>query len=181
MTRAVNIYTNSKQIVQNLYVNGKPVKSRFDKYILKYVCHFETDLSTIEIEVKQSHYLLNKLYLFLEIVFYIISFFGLFDERQTRSNNLFYYRSTFTLSSSTNDIELQYLNANIEASKQFLGRAFVATKTNLHYSIISNVDFLCEELIRRRKIIKKTKIGVFFGILLIAALIVVLTVFVFKK
>lgn len=171
--KEINIYLNSKELAEHLYINGKPVSAIYNKQFLKYVYTLQTDLPDIEIEIKNSHYLLNKLYILMEIVFYLFTFFGLFDTRKPKGNNLYLFQATFTLNEEKNSIELFHLN-NINLTD---GGPFIEIKTNLQYVVNSNNDSISNEIIRRKKIIKRIKLIIFFSVALILTLVILLVRF----
>ena len=171
--KRVDIYLNSKEIAENLYVNGKPVLAEYNKQFLKYMYSFETDLTDVEISIRNGHYLFNKLYLLMEIVFFLITIFGIFDTRKTKRNDLYFFQANFTLDAEKNNIELFHLN-NINLVD---GGPFIEVKTNLSFIQNSNIDSVNNEVIRRKKIVKRTKIIIFFSVVLIAILIIFLLSF----
>ena len=169
--KRVDIYLNSKEIAENLYVNGKPVLALYSKQFLKYVYSFETELPDVEIEIKNRSYLFNKLYLLMEIVFFLITFFGIFDARKPKGNDLYFFQASFTLNEDVNSIEIFHLN-NINLVD---GGPFIEIKTNLTYLQNSNIDSVNNEIIRRKKVLRRTKLIIFFSIVLIAITTIVLT------
>lgn len=166
----VDIVLKNYRYIKNLYVDGENVKLKRNKNEKAYVYSFETEKNSILVEIKYYNRLYNVNWLFMELLFFVISILGLFDIKE-KNTKYYCYKSVFSLDNQTNKILLDY-------PKREKADKLVTTSTNLVYNEEENIIKTDDELVYRSKLLKRIKLITILSLIvtgLVAVAIIVVT------
>ena len=151
---------NAKNIL--LYVDGKRIKTKRNQYGVE-LANFQTENNSINVKVQSCLQLQNPLWFLVNMFFYIISFFGLFDVRPSKEFTVIDFEATFGLAEEKNTIDLTF-DSKVDKVAKIDSPCQCEQKTN-------KVEF-DPVLFKRRKILKISKVITF--LLAVAITLIVL-------
>ena len=164
MKRIVKLVTSTTVITDYVLVNGKnPTFTYCDRL---YTSTFETEREELHIKMDTFHPLLAKKWWIKEILFFLISIFGIFDTRKFKENRAYEYEAIIPLHDGENVITFN-IDIYNPSSFKLVTDGEVEEKKNQMVDISAKL--------KKRKVgLVFSKIGVF---VLVAALIAVIAIF----
>lgn len=133
----------------SILINGKYEKLKKTRE-KAYTCSVETDLKESEITIYKSHNYIGKNWFWWNLLYFIVSVFGLFDIRQNKKCLVLYSRFTI---STENDTEAIIKRQDFEDEGKL-----VEVETSSKVEEISNVQYYDKEARKRHAKMKKFKI-----------------------
>ena len=155
------------RIYDNVYIDGK--KPKFTKSENGRTCIVETNSPTVEIAVCKTHHYFGKCWLWWNLLYFIISIFGIFDMRQDPRCLVIDSRITIQ---TEKDRKVTLKALNFED-----GGKIIEIECNEKVNEISNIQYFDKEAQKKRKKLKKAKILLCFAIVAIVAIIIILQQF----
>ena len=151
-------------LVGNILINGKfPKFKKTENKTLS--CQIETTANECEVIIYKAHHYTGKAWLFWNLFYFIISIFGIFDERQNKKCLVIDAKFTITTTQDT----------QVVISKQDFvdGGKLVSIDTASQTNEISNIQYYDKEARKKHSKMKKFKI---LTTILIVILLVVLII-----
>lgn len=161
----VNLVVSSNKAYDNIVlVDGKRFKYKKNKN-KDMVGVIETNNDKVEIEIFNWFEIKSKLWLIMELFFFVISIFGLFDVKKDKKGKKVNFKAVFKLKED-NNIRLSYgpLKDNV---------APIRIDSNLDMEVIENKFIVDEVVVKRYKLLKLFKFLTFILIVGIAVLLLV--------
>lgn len=152
---------NSKNLL--LIVDGKRVKTKRNQYGVE-LANIQTEKSTINVKVQSCLQLQNPLWFLVNMFFYIISFFGLFDVRPSKDFTVVDFDATFDLTEENNTIDLTF-DSKLDKEAKIDSPCKYEQKTN-------KVEF-DNQLRKRKKILTISKVLTFLIAVVITVIILI--------
>lgn len=161
----VNLVVASNKAYDNIVlVDGKRFKYKKNKN-KDMVGVIETNNDKVEIEIFNWYEIKAKLWLIMELFFFVISIFGLFDVKKDKKGKKISFKAVFNLK-EVNDIRLSYGPLKD-------GVAPIRIDSNADMQVIENTCVVDEVVVKRYKILKILKLLTFILVVGIAVLILV--------
>ena len=150
--------------INMMTINGKRVKLQYNKETKTRSCFVEADKA--EIVIYKTHYYTGKHWFWWNLLYYLISIFGIFDSNHNKRCLV---------------VDCRF-NTNLETDKKITlnvqnfedGGKFAELQSDEPFEEISNIQYFDQEAQKRHKKMKKAKIGIFIGFAILITLIVVL-------
>lgn len=129
-------------------------------------CVIETDKSEVEVSICHNHYYNGKNWFWWNLLFFIVSIFGIFDIYQNTRFLVVDCRFKLAINGDTN-VELQIQNFED-------GGKLLEVVSDNNVEILENKQFYDKEAQKRHKIMKKAKIGIVFGVILLVSILMLI-------
>lgn len=144
----------------------EPTKNEFGNSIY----HVQTEKESVNIKIYSYSELSSKLWYLMNILFFFISVFGIFDSRPNKSGLSLKAEYNVKLKESNNNISLKY-NFPLQAGKEA-----ISFKEDLEAEKIENTYYIDEVEVKRFKRTKTIRWLTFLGVIVLAIGIVILIV-----
>ena len=131
------------KLAPSVYVDGKPVEVKHCGRRNDSECTFTTENDTVEITLTKRYSMEGKGWFWINLLFYFISIFGIFDAREGRKFQTYTYRALLHLN-GTNNIE-------VHINKFVNGQRALEVTGDCAIDEQENVFFIREDLRKRRK------------------------------
>lgn len=151
--------------LNSLTVNGKRVKMINNKNNTR-TCFVEAEKA--EVLVFKTHNYTGKHWFWWNLLYYLISIFGIFDFNNNKRCLVVDFRFNLKLE---NDTKVIMKINNFED-----GGRFAELESEVELEEISNIQCFDKIAQKRQKKMKKAKIGIFFGSVALIAILVVLII-----
>ena len=151
----------------SVYIDGKPIEIRHVGFRNDSECSFTTDKDTVEITMTKHYMMEGKHWFLMNLLFYFISLFGIFDAGDGRKFFSYTYTALLHLNGS-NNIEV-YINkfVNGQRALEVQGDCVIEEK--------ENAFIIREDLRKRRKKLNWVK-----ALLWIAVIAVIVGIIIFN-
>ncbi len=149
-------------------INNKFVKIRRDKKS-GYYCSIETTEPRSEVAIYKNHHYHGKAWFWWNLLFFFVSFFGIFDFGYNRK--CLVYDSRFYVSTE------QDATVIVKRQNYVDGNLFVDIQSDAEIEQIANKQYCDKDAKKKHSIMTKSKIGIAVGILVTT--VVLLAVFLF--
>lgn len=146
--------------LETMTINGKSVKLK-KKDGGSRVCTYETDQKEAKIRIYKGHYYTGKNWFWWNLLYYIVSIFGLFDVRLDKKCQVIDSRLNVKLLEPVTKIKIKLCNF-AEGGK------FVEVEDDMFVEEEVNVQYMDKEAQKRHKKMRKTKIWLTIAILVAA-------------
>jgi len=166
MTKLDLEFVGLKDLEGCITVDGKYVKIKKNKQ-KEYTCNIETDKKQVEVVVYKSHNYYGKNWFWWNLLYFIISIFGIFDARQDKKCLVVDARLTI---STEQDAKVILRRQDFED-----GGKVMEIETSSQFEETKNIQYYDKEAKARHKKMKKFKIATtIISLALIIVLIIVL-------
>ena len=160
--RKVEIAIFDRFLLERLRLNGEPIQfKKVDKR--KYLATIETEEDHLDLSMLQFHPYLVENWWIKEMILYVVGIFGIFNPHDAKSDTVFNYQSKIHLEKDVTELTIR---------RSFKEKAIEVTGAECED--IANERTQQPLIAKRRKTLKWSKVGVVFGVLLIALLIVLI-------
>ena len=157
-------FVGLKSLEGHVTVDGKFIKLK--KVNQKYVCNIETTQPQAEVVIYQSHSYTGKHWLLLNLFYFLLSVFGLFDVRHGKRCLVQDARFKIDVAQDANLI--------IRRENFVDGGAFVRTETTAPVETICNQQYYDKVGKKRAAVMKKVKLAVAVLAVIAATVVVVM-------
>lgn len=150
--------------VESMTIDNKSVKIVKEDKIRK--CVYESDCNIAEVVICKAHHYSGKRWFWWNLLYYLISIFGVFDIRHNKKFNVIDCRFDVNL---TKDTTVKLSIKDFENNGEFVdieADAVIIEKANIQY-----VDDIAKQ---RHKKMKKAKIGIFISVIVITILALII-------
>ena len=158
-------FVGTNKALKTLTINNKHVKVKKDRDGKKR-CQFETNEPEVEIRISQNHYYYGKNWFWWNLLYYVVSIFGIFDIRQ---NTKFLVIDCVFKLHITEDTTATLKILNFQD-----GGKFLEIQSNADVEEISNKYYFDKEAKQKHRKMKKAKIGVLITSAILIAVLVML-------
>ncbi len=149
-------------LIDRLLVNGRNIKAKYDHERSQYVAIVETDAPSVQLSLDPFHPLLQPGWWFINVFFFILTVFGIFDAR-CPYKWIMRFDATVYLDQPEQRVSLMVLTHNPDKVLQLESNCEIETKENrMDYS---------DKLRRRRTALGWSKALIAIGIVVGLALI----------
>ena len=152
------------EVFNKMIINGKEQKIQKDKAGLR-TCSVDIDSNTAEIVVYKGHYYAGRFWLFWNILFFLVSLFGIFDMRDTKKFQVVDLRFNVSVKQDTK-VSLQVRDFED-------GGRFVDITSDSQIEEISNISMYDKEAPQRKQKAKKVKIFIMLALVALAAVLII--------
>lgn len=144
-------------------VNGNRIKNKINKFgYLEEIIENDNDFNEIEIGIFRE---INcKCWFLLEILFFIISIFGIFDVKKEKKGKSLKVKLKIQ---GNENVDLKLIFNPFESGKEA-----IRVETNGNCQVIENNYYIDEKIVKKLQILKITKIMIF--ILFVASIFIIL-------
>lgn len=153
-----------KSLAGHVTVNGEFIKLKKDHG--KYFYTMNTEQPAVEVVIYQPHYYEGKFWFFWNLLYFLVSVFGLFDMRLNKRCLVLDARLKIA---TTQDAQVVIRRQNFVD-----GGALVSTETTAQVEIISNQQYYDKAAKKKASLMRKFKIAIAVVAVLIAAVTVVM-------
>ena len=150
-------------IIPVVKIDGKSVKLKNNAFGNK-VANFQTDKENVNVKIYRYLELGGKLWLLAEILFFLISLFGVFDAKRDKGSKILDIDLDVSLNEQTS------LALSLNANKKDEKGALVEVNTDVKEN--SNLCFVDEVVTKRKKALIFIKIGIFVAVAALLAFVV---------
>jgi len=150
-------------IIPVVKIDGKSIKLKNNTFGNK-VANFQTDKEKVNVKIYRYLELGGKFWLLTEILFFLISLFGVFDAKRDKSCTILDVDLDVSLNEQT--ILALALNSNKKDKKG------VAIEVNTEVQENSNICFVDDVIAKRKKALRFIKIGIFVAIAALFAFVI---------
>lgn len=159
-------FVGFKALEGSILVNDKIVKLKKQKN-KNYNCEVETEEKTCNVVVYKSHFYTGKGWFWWNLLYFVVSVFGLFDIKQDKKCVVYDGRFTLTFDGD--------INVVIKRQDFVDGGKLASLETSAQVEELTNVQYYDKEARKRHRKMKKFKIAAtIITIALVATLIVFL-------
>lgn len=158
-------FVGFKEIENSITVDGKFIKLNKNKD-KTYSCSVETNNSSCEVVIQKAHYYSGKNWFWWNLLYFVVSFFGLFDIRQNKRFLVLDSRFTIEITKDT--------KAVIQRQDFEDGGKLLTVETDSKVEEFSNIQYYDKEARKKHSKMKKFKIGAIIVAIALVALVVVL-------
>lgn len=145
------------------YVNGSRITDKKNKFgYLEEIIENDNDFN--EIEILSFREINCKCWFFLEILFFIISIFGIFDVKKEKKGKSLKVKLKIQ---GNENVDLKLIFNPFESGKEA-----TRVETNGSYQIMENNYYIDEKIVKKLKILRITKIMIF--ILFVVSIFIIL-------
>ena len=159
-------FVGFKALEGGILVNDKIVKLKKEKN-KNYTCEVETEEKTCNLVIYKSHYYSGKNWFWWNLLYFVVSVFGLFDIKHDKKCVVYDGRFNLPIDGDTNIV--------IKRQDFEDGGKLATIETTAQVEEVSNIQFYDKEARKRHRIMKKFKIAAtIISLALITTLIVFL-------
>ncbi|MBR2909835.1 MAG: hypothetical protein IKC11_05820 [Clostridia bacterium] len=157
----VGVYDKANTLV----VDEKVVKLKKKDGNTRYAV-VETEKSKVDVAMYKAHHYVGKHWFWWQLLYFFVSVFGIFDIKQDKK--MLVADCSFTVD-VTGDTKVVLKRENFVDQGKFLK---IETSSTIEEK--SNIQYIDKEALKRHKKMKKAKIGIFAGVVVLAILLVIL-------
>ena len=162
--KKVEIVIYDRFLLERLRLNGKPIPfEKIEKR--KFLATIETEEDTLDLSMLAFHPYLVEHWWIKEMILFIVGIFGIFNPHDAKNSVVFNYQSKVFLTK-------EYTQLTIRRSFSDKAIDVIGAESE----DVNNVRMHQPEIIKRRKILKWSKIGFVFGLIVLSILVVIIII-----